>query len=74
MTSSTLGFFSFARFHTGDNVWSASVSLTKCKIKEDKRAGGRGSGLGGGGQDHKCPVRLSVAPRRPPDTLDARTR
>jgi hypothetical protein len=78
------------RFYTGDDIWSAQVNITKCRIKSATDDAGRGTdGRGGRGsrngprssasnsnsQDYdSCPLRISVAPRRPPDVLDPKTR
>ena len=72
------------RFFTGDNVWSAYVNITKCKIKSDAITPGQfGGGLRGGrnrggqgtrDQIEACPLRISVAPRRPPNYMDPKTR
>ncbi len=74
-------------------MWSATVTLTKCRLKPDllteRRRGGlgggggekkRGGGGGGGGKGGRgddgdsCPITISVAPRRPPDVHDPKTR
>jgi len=75
------------RFFTGKNVWSAYLNITKCRVKSAPeevrgRTGGRVSQVGnavqnrreGDGEEENCPLRVSVAPRRPPDTLDPKTR
>ena len=78
------------RFYTGKNVWSAQLNITKCRVKggpvEETRtrsgspsraggAGGTASGTPGAREDEEaCPLRLSVAARRPPDVLDPKTR
>ena len=78
----------YYRFYTGKNVWSGFLKITKWKVKggpDDGRAraggGGRGAGAvsagGSGGrneEEESCPLRLSVAARRPPDVLDPKTR
>ena len=72
------------RFFTGENVWSAYVNITKCRIKSEAISPGQfGGGLRGrgsrGGQGQRdeidaCPLRISVAPRRPPNYIDPKTR
>ncbi len=75
----------FFRFYTGASVWSATVTLTKCRLKPDplterrRGGGGRGGGGGGGkgddgGEGDSCPIAISVAPRRPPNIHDPKTR
>ena len=76
----------YYRFFTGDNVWSAYVNITKCRIKSDTLNPGQfGGGLRGrgsrAGQGQRadmmreaCPLRISVAPRRPPNYMDPKTR
>ena len=64
---------------------SAYVNITKCRIKSDtitpgQLGGGvRGRGQRAGGQRdgmlrEACPLRISVAPRRPPNYMDPKTR
>ena len=80
-------FFSPFRFYTGESIWSAQVNITKCRIKSATDDAGRGTsddrGRGRGRQrgerqpppDHEsCPLQISVAPRRPPDIADPKTR
>lgn len=67
------------RFFTGENVWSAYVNITKCRIKSDviTRGGQTRTVPQRGGADmvrDACPLRVSVAPRRPPNYLDPKTR
>jgi hypothetical protein len=77
------------RFYTGKNVWSAFLNITKCRVKggpDDGRArqntGGRAAAAAaaaaaasaGPAEEESCPLRLSVAARRPPDVLDTKTR
>lgn len=77
------------RFYTGKHVWSAFLNITKCRVKgapaeETRTRGGSSSRAGGGGasggasgtreDEESCPLRLSVAARRPPDVLDPKTR
>jgi len=80
----------FSRFYTGKNVWSAQLNITKCRVKsgpaeETRMRSGSPSRAGGGGgavsgaqgareDEENCPLRLSVAARRPPDVLDPKTR
>ncbi len=72
----------FPRFYTGDSVWSATVTLSKCRLKPDmmterRMRGGGGDKRGGegdGGDGDSCPITISVAPRRPPDVHDPKTR
>ena len=77
----------YFRFFTGENVWSAYVNITKCRIKSDTLTPGqyggggirgRGSRVAGGQRDgnmrEACPLRISVAPRRPPNYMDPKTR
>ena len=75
------------RFYTGESIWSAQVNITKCRIKSATDDAGRGTpddrGRGRGRQrgerqpppDYEsCPLQISVAPRRPPDIADPKTR
>lgn len=73
------------RFFTGENVWSAYVNITKCRIKSDTMTPGQlGGGLRGRGSRagaqrdgmmrEACPLRISVASRRPPNYMDPKTR
>ena len=66
----------FYRFFTGTNVWSAYVNITKCRIKGDLTPQGARNLRPGERQNagNACPLRLSVAPRRPPNYLDPHTR
>ena len=79
----------FFRFYTGDNIWSAQVNITKCRIKSATDDAARGTSDGGGrGRSRSggrggssapidydtCPLQISVSPRRPPDVLDPKTR
>ena len=61
------------------------MNITKCRIKSDaispgQMGGGlRGRGSRAGGQRdgmlrEACPLRISVAPRRPPNYMDPKTR
>ena len=84
-------FFTFCfRFYTGDNIWSAQVNITKCRIKSATDDAARGGTSDGGGRGRSrsggrggssapidydsCPLQISVSPRRPPDVLDPKTR
>ena len=82
-------FFTFCfRFYTGDNIWSAQVNITKCRIKSATDDAARGTSDGGRGRSRSggrggssapidydtCPLQISVSPRRPPDVLDPKTR
>ena len=78
------------RFYTGDNIWSAQVNITKCRIKSATDDAARGGTSDGGGRGRSrsggrggsstpidydsCPLQISVSPRRPPDVLDPKTR
>ena len=80
----------FSRFYTGANIWSAQVNITKCRIKSATDDASRGGAADGSrrGQSrnnqrlpaaqnidyNSCPLQISVAPRRPPDVLDPKTR
>ena len=76
----------FLRFYTGDNIWSAQVNITKCRIKSSTDDAARGTSDGGRGRSRNgqrnsapidydsCPLQISVAPRRPPDVLNPKTR
>jgi len=81
--------FFFFRFYTGKHVWSAFLNITKCRVKggpaeETRTRGGQPARAGAGGvvagvtgtreDEESCPLRLSVAARRPPDVLDPKTR
>ena len=80
----------YSRFYTGNNIWSAQVNITKCRIKSATDDAARGSADGGrrgsGGRGNgpqrassvldyeTCPLQISVAPRKPPNVLDTKTR
>lgn len=67
------------RFYTGSSVWSASVTLTKCKVRRERglrmgSAGSAGSNNERDDLDDSCPVVLAVEARKPPDVRNPKTR
>ena len=76
MATNKYTFLYVCRFFTGNDVWSAYVNITKCKIKGDITPQGARSPRPGAQQmaGSACPLRISVAPRRPPNYMDPKTR